>query len=150
MEHRSAEEGDKLFKRALEALRAGQTPSALALLERALNESDNPSWHSFLGYCIAKERGQVKKGTELCLASLQQEPQNPVHYLNLAKVHVIAKQKVDALRVLRQGMATGGSEEVAVLLSQLGVRRPPVLRFLARDHFLNKWLGILLSRIGLR
>jgi predicted Zn-dependent protease len=150
MEHRSAEEGEKLFKRALEALRAGQTPSALALLERALNESDNPSWHSYLGYCIAKERGQVKKGTELCLASLAQEPEIPEHYLNLAKVHVIAKQKADALRVLRQGMAAGGSEEIALLLSQLGVRKPPVLRFLARDHILNKWLGILLSRIGLR
>ena len=150
MEHRSAEEGEKLFKRSLEALRAGQTPSALALLERALSESDNPSWHSYLGYCIAKERGQVKRGTELCLASLAQEPQNPAHYLNLARVHVIAKQKADALRVLREGMAAGGNEEIATLLAQLGVRKPPVLRFLARDHLLNKWLGILLSRIGLR
>lgn len=150
MEHRSAEEGEKLFKRALEALRAGQAPSALALLERALTMSDNPSWHSYLGYCIAKERGQVKRGTELCLASLEQEPQNPAHYLNLAMVHVIAKQKGDALRVLRQGMAAGGSEEIAAMLARLGVRKPPVLRFLPRDHFLNKWLGILLSRIGLR
>jgi predicted Zn-dependent protease len=150
MESRSVEEGEKLFKRALDTLRAGQTPAALALLERALSESDNPSWHSYLGYCIAKERGQLKKGTELCLASLALEPANPAHYLNLAKIHVIAKQKGEALRVLREGMAAGGSDEIATLLAQLGVRKPPVLSFLPRDHFLNKWLGLLMSRLGLR
>lgn len=150
MDLKSSEESEKLFKRAVDALSTGETPSALAFLERALKESDNPSWHSYLGYCIAKERGQWKRGSELCLFSLDLEPENPAHYLNLAKVYVIAGQKPDALRVLREGMAAGGNDEIRALLSVMGMRKPPVLRFLSRDHFLNKWLGLILSRIGLR
>ncbi|HJV66173.1 MAG TPA: hypothetical protein VJ550_10600 [Geomonas sp.] len=147
----STEESEKLFQRALEALSAGETPSALALLERALKIADNPSWHSYLGYCIAKERGQLKSGSDLCLAILQLEPENPVHYLNLARIHLIAKHKADALRVLRQGMAAAGNNaEIAALLEGLGNRKPPVLSFLPREHFLNKYLGIALGRLRLR
>lgn len=145
-----SEDADKLYAKALEALNAGETPAALAFLERALKVKDNPSWHSYLGYFIAKERGQVKKGSDLCQASLKVEPGNPVHYLNLAKVQLINRQKGEALKTLRQGMAAGGNEEISGLLTRLGTRKPPVLTFLRRDHFLNKYLGILLSRLRIR
>jgi predicted Zn-dependent protease len=144
------EDVDKIFARAVEALAAGETTSALALLERALKVSDNPSWHSYLGYCIAKERGQVRKGIDLCLACVKLEPENPVHYLNLAKVHVISGHKAEALGALREGMTVGGSTEIRSLLNQLGNRKPPVLSFLSRDHLLNKVLGMVLSRLRLR
>lgn len=143
-------EGDKLFLRALEALASGETPAALALLERAIKKGDNQSWHSYLGFCLAKERGQFKAGSDLCLGAIKREPDNPVHYLNLAKVHLIAGQKPDALRVLRQGMAAGGNPEIVELLDQLGNRKPPVVTFLAREHALNKYLGRLLHRLGMR
>src|SRR6185369_15373086 len=112
MDPTSVAEGDKLFNRALEALAAGETPAALALLERALKQNDNPAWHSYLGYCIAKERGQLKKGADLCHAAMGLEPGNPVHYLNLAKVHLVGGVKREALGVLREGMALGGSREI--------------------------------------
>ena len=150
MEPSALEDGEKLFSRALNALAQGETTSALALLERALKQGDNPSWHSYLGYCIAKERGQIKKGSDLCLASLELEPENPDHYLNLARVQVIAGQKNDALTALRKGMSVGGSREILTLLEQLGNRKPPVLSFLSRDNPLNKWLGMLFHRLGLR
>lgn len=102
------DDGERLFDRAVAALAAGASASALTLLERALKLVDNPSWHSYLGYCIARERGQVKKGRELCLHSLQFEPENPVHYLNLAKVHRVAGQTGEALGALREGMSAGG------------------------------------------
>lgn len=143
-------DAEKLYGRVLEALAAGDTQSALAMLERALKQGDNPSWHSYLGYCIAKERGQVKKGSELCLDALKLEPDNCVHHLNLAKVHLIAGQKPEALRVLREAMALGGSAEIVALFGELGARKPSVLPFLSRDNPLNKGLGILFSRLGLR
>ncbi|HJV34820.1 tetratricopeptide repeat protein, partial [Geomonas sp.] len=85
-----------------------------------------------------------------CLSALQLEPDNPAHFINLARIHLVAKQKADALRVLRQGMAAAASPEILALLEGLGNRKPPVLSFLHRDHFLNKYLGILLSRLRLR
>lgn len=150
MELMPLEDVDKMFSRALDALAAGNTQSALAQLERALKVMDNPSLHSHLGYCIAKERGQVKKGRELCQGALAFEPQNPVHYLNLAKVHQVAREKGDAIAALRQGMNIGGSPEIVAMLEALGTRRPPPLSFLSRDHFLNKWFGMLASRLRLR
>ncbi|MBJ6751143.1 hypothetical protein [Geomonas anaerohicana] len=150
MEPVPQEDVEKLFSRALTAFSVGEYQVALAQLERALKLQDNPLLHSYLGLCIAKERGQVKKGRELCLASLELEPENPVHYLNLARVHQAAREKPQALEALRKGMSVGGSEEIKALLATLGTRKPPPLRFLSRDHFLNKWLGIALSRVGLR
>jgi predicted Zn-dependent protease len=150
MELTPFEEGERLFSRALDALAAGETPSALALLERALKQNDNRSWHSYLGYCIAKERGQVKKGSDLCVASLELEPENPVHYLNLAKVHLVAGHKPEAIGVLRKGMALGGNQEILALLGEIGTRKAPVISFLPRDNPFNRVLGLLLDRLGLR
>lgn len=150
MEPVPQEDAEKLLCRALAAFAAGEFQAALAQLERVLKLEDDPLLHSYLGLCIAKERGQVKKGRELCLASLELEPQNPVHYLNLARVYQVAGDKKQALETLRKGMAAGGSSEIQALLARLGNRKPPPLRFLPRDHFLNKWLGIALSRLHLR
>lgn len=150
MEQTPVEDGEILFGRALDALAAGEGLSALALLERALKQGDNPAWHSYLGYCIARERGQVKKGGDLCSSSLGVEPENPAHYLNLAKVHLIAGLKSEALVVLRQGMSVGGSREIIALFDLLGTRKPPVLSFLSRDNPLNRFLGMVLTRMGMR
>jgi predicted Zn-dependent protease len=150
MELSSQTEAEKLFSRALDALAAGETPSALALLERALKLSDNRGWYSYLGYCIAKERGQVKKGSDLCNAALELEPENPAHFLNLAKVHLVAGQKTAALDVLRKGQSLGGSPEIITLLDQIGKRKPPILSFLPRGNPVNRVLGLLLDRVGLR
>jgi predicted Zn-dependent protease len=144
------EDSEKLFRRAAAALEAGETAPALPLLERALKLQTHPSWHSYLGYCIAKERGQVKRGIELCRESLALESDNPAHYLNLARIHIVSGNKSDALTVLREGMGVGGSPEILSLLNRLGLRKPPLLSFLPRGHFLNRTLGVILSRLRLR
>jgi predicted Zn-dependent protease len=150
MDTGSEAEAARLFDRAVDALAAGETPSALALVERALKLNDNRSWYSFLGYCMAKERGQVKKGIELCNASLEVEPQNPVHYLNQARIQLVSGDKNEALRFLREGMAQGGSPGIVALLDQIGTRNPPVLSFLPRKNPVNRLLGLLLERTRLR
>jgi Flp pilus assembly protein TadD len=148
MEPLSGAEGE--FERARHALVEGNTVAALAHLEKALRLHDNPRWHSYLGYCVAKERGQFQRGVELCLSSLEEEPGNAVHYLNLGNVHLVTGSKSEALRVFRQGMANGGDRQLLAKLTELGMRKPPVLSFLPRDNLLNRYLGLLLKRIGLR
>jgi len=146
----NSEEALKLYSRAVAALDAGETSTALAFLERALKIFDNACWYSYLGYCIAKERGQVRKGAELCGAALAQEPENPTHFLNLAKIHLVAGQKEAALKALREGMSCGGSPEIAALLEKIGTRKPPVFSFLSRDHALNRVAGLVLDRLKMR
>jgi len=141
---------EKEFAQGIAALDGEDTLTALAYLERALKLHDHPGWYSFFGYCIARERGQHRKGRELCLSSLAVEPDVPAHYYNLGRVQMLSGDKEDALRVLREGMAKGGSPEIVRLLDALGTRNPPVFPSLSRTNPLNRYLGLLLKRFGLR
>jgi len=146
----SADEAAREFQRAVQDIAEDNSLGALARLERALRFGDNRRWHSYLGYCIARERGQVRKGIDLCQSSLELEPDNPEHYLNLGKVHLIGGNKDEALRAFRDGMTRTGDATLADLLERLGTRKPPVISFLSRDNPLNRFLGLLLVRMGLR
>jgi len=150
MEQKAEGAGTLEFERARRALSMENTVAALACLERALGLEDNPCWYSSLGYCVAKERGQVTKGVELCMSSLELEPDNPDHYLNLGKVYLISGNKAGAIRTFREGMVRGGSEEIMAKLKEFGARKPPVIPFLERTNPLNRYLGLFLNRIGLR
>lgn len=138
------------FEQARESLASGHTLDALARLEKALNLRDNPSWYSYLGYCIAKQRGQIKKGIDLCLSSLERERDEPAHYLNLGKIHFLSGNKQEALRIFREGMSKGRHEEIQKILDEIGVRKPPVITSLHRDNPVNRFLGIFFKKIGLR
>src|ERR1700752_2117357 len=98
---------EKDFERALKELGEGNVLAALACLEKALKTWDDPRWYACLGFCIAKERGQVTQGLQLCRTAIAHEPENPFHYLYLSKVHLVAGHKDEALQTLRQGMALG-------------------------------------------
>jgi len=144
------ESAEREFAQALVALAAEDTQAALASIEKALRLRDTPEWYSYLGYCIARQRGQHRKGLELCKESLAVEPDNPVHFLNLGKVYLAKGDKAEALRTWREGMAKGGSPELVQQLERLGTRIRPAIPVLARKNPLNRYLGILLTRLGLR
>jgi tetratricopeptide (TPR) repeat protein len=141
---------EKEFLRVRKELEEGNVLAALACLEKALKLHDDIRWHSCLGYCIAKERGHVTRALELCHTALEQDPDNEEHYLYLGKVYLVAGNKVDALKVLRQGMQKEANPEIAALLAAIGSRKPSVLSAFSRDNLLNKWLGYVLNRLGLR
>jgi hypothetical protein len=48
------------------------------------------------------------------------------------------------------GLRTGKNPELVRELERLGSRKEPVLPFLARGNPLNKFLGIMLKKTGLR
>ena len=138
------------FELARESLAARKTLAALTHLEKALKLQDNPSWYSYLGYCIAKQRGQITKGIDLCLSSLELEREEPAHYLNLGNIHLVSGNKSEALRVFREGMVRGNHEEIRRILTDIGIRKLPIIKYLPRDNPVNRFLGIFLSKIGLR
>jgi len=140
----------KEFVRAQQELDQNNVLAALACLERALSIWDDPLWYSRLGFCIAKQRGQVTRAFELCLTAIEHDPENSLHYLYLGKVYLVAGNTSEALTAFRQGMILGGSPELERMLDTIGVRKPPVISFLSRDNLMNKFLGIILGRFGLR
>ena len=136
--------------RGLQALGQDKTLEALVHFEHADRLGRTPLTASCLGYCLAREHRQLQQGLALCFAALRQEPGNPLLYLNLGRVHLLAGQRLKAITVLKKGHRLPGGEMVRPHLSSLGLRKAPVFKSLDRDHPLNKFGGKLLTRIGLR
>ena len=143
-------ESDELFAAGLEALARGDTLSALSLFERAIQMEDRPAFSCYLGLCIAKERGQFQLAVTLCEKAKAREPHNPLHYLNLGRVYLIAGKKDDAIRTFREGLGYEQNRQIIDELENLGTRKPPIISSLKRNNPMNKYLGIILKRLGLR
>jgi tetratricopeptide (TPR) repeat protein len=146
----TATEAEQEFAKGMAAFRKGNSPAALAHFEKAAQLGAAPLHLSYLGYCIARERGQMKKGIALCQDALAQEPDHAEHFLNLGRIHLMAGNKLEAIRIFREGLANGSNREIIAELDALGARKPPVIRMLRRDNPINKYLGIILHRLGLR
>jgi len=138
------------FAQAQRELDRNNILAALACLERALSIWDDPLWHSRLGFCIAKERGHQTRALELCRSAIEHEPSNPVHYLYLGKIHLLSGKTFEALQTFRHGISLGSTPELEQALESIGTRKSPVIPLLSRNNPLNKYLGIILSRLGFR
>lgn len=144
-------EADNLTAKGIEAINNGDLVSALAIFEKATHLNDSLTNRSYLAFCMAKERGQLKKATAMCDEALLEESDNPVHYLNRGRIYILAGQKVEAMRLFREGLARDEkNKEIAAEIVNLGMRKPPVLPVLNRKNPLNKYLGIVLTKLGLR
>ncbi len=145
-------EAEELFSRGREALKKGKTLEALALFEKAFNiEPENPRYQSFFGLCIACERGKIKEAITLCERAIQSEPYKVEGFLNLGRVYISAGLKLRAIEVLRKGLKTDNKNpEIIAELHSIGLRNKAIIPSLSRDHFLNKYLGIILSKFGFR
>lgn len=146
----SVTDPDQLFAKGLAAFKGEDTLSALVHFEKACQLEARPQFLSYLAFCLAKERGQYKKAISLCREALEREQDNQAHYLNLGRIHVLMGNKPDAILAFREGLAFGKNQEISEQLEELGARRTPVFPFLGRSHPINKFLGIVLSRLGLR
>jgi len=141
---------DALFKKGLESLARNEWTAALACFEKAAGLLNIPIHNSFLALCIARQRGQTKKALALCRETLEAEPDNSILYLNMGKIYLMQGKTEEAIEILRKGLTQGTNEQIIAELGRIGTRRPPPLSFLSRDNPLNKYLGIILSRLGLR
>lgn len=143
-------EARQLFARGEKELDSGDWLSALVSFEKAAQLECRPVHCSFLALCLAKERGQYRKAIAICQQAIVLEPDNPVHFLNLGKIHLFSNDKNGAIAVFRTGLKAGRDLRIIGELEKLGLRRPPVIPCLSRDNLLNKYLGILSYRLGLR
>jgi len=137
-------------ERGAAAAEQGNTLGALIHLENAALHGSTPLLASYLGYCLARERHQFEQGATLCLEALEQEPGQAIHYLNLGRVYAAAGQRELTIKTLYRGLELGGNCLILEELKRLGIRKEPVFRSLPRSHPLNKYLGLLFARLGIR
>jgi tetratricopeptide (TPR) repeat protein len=140
----------QLLKKGIAAADEGNTLDALVHLESAARIGSTPTLDSYLGYCIALERRQFKQGTGLCRQALLKEPEQAVHYLNLGRVFLAAKEKRLAITTFQRGLKRGRHRLILEELKKLGVRKSLVVPFLSRSNPLNKVLGKAFTRLQMR
>jgi tetratricopeptide (TPR) repeat protein len=141
---------NQLIDMGVIALNQGDTTRAFFYFQDAAKTGTPPVVLSCLGYCLAKESGEVRKGRSLCLEAVRQDPGNALHYLNLGRTCLLAGQKQQALQAFRKGLKTQRHPGIIAELKKMGVRRPPLFPSLPRDNPLNRYLGMLCQRLGLR
>lgn len=141
---------EELYKKGVAAIDRGDTLSALVFFEKAIQIENNPSISSYFAYCISKERGQYIKAISLCEEAMNKEPEIPDIYLNLGRIYLLQNKKEEAVKIFREGMKFGKNQRIIEELNKLGIRKPPVIPFLKRSNPINKYLGIILKRLGIR
>jgi hypothetical protein len=158
----------EIAQRVIFAIDRGDTLHGLIALECSPHLRSLPAVESYLGYCVAKERGALREGVRLCQSALNAEPNNPAHYLNLGRVFLIAHDKGKAIATFWNGIAKAPGAEAGVLgkraqrgharehnlileeLRRLGIRKKAPFPSLRRGHPLNRVTGKLLATLGLR
>lgn len=143
-------EAEQLFSRGLRAIEAGDMLVALVSFEQLVQLDDKPVYSSYLAFCIARERGQIKRGTALCEEAIEKEPENSLHYLNLGRIQLMASLKEEAVKTFRKGLSREPNKQILREIRKIEPRRQPVVSFLSRKNPLNKYLGITMKRLGMR
>lgn len=156
------------MQRVIFAIDRGDTLHGLIALECSPELRTVPAAESYLGYCMAKERGQLREAVRLCQAALSAEPNNPAHYLNLGRVFLLAQDKATAISTFWKGISKdpgaerlrlvgraqrGHSREHGLILDELrrlGIRKKAPFPSLDRSHPLNRVAGKVLRTLGLR
>jgi tetratricopeptide (TPR) repeat protein len=142
-------EAESLLEKGIEALTKGDILSALNQFEKAFHINNSPLISSYYAFCIAKERRQFSKAIALCEEAIKKDPQNPFHYLNLGRIHLLSNEKADALKIFREGLKYGVTPQVADATVKLVTPDPPVMPLLKKENQFNKYLCLMLKKLGL-
>jgi tetratricopeptide (TPR) repeat protein len=105
-----SDEFSELVSRGIKECDNGNTLKALMYLEDASREERTPLLNSYLAFCLAKERKSYRDAIALGTQALKEQPENLVIYRNLAKVYILARQRNNAIKILRQATKRGRDE----------------------------------------
>jgi tetratricopeptide (TPR) repeat protein len=138
---------EELFEQGNEAISNGKPKQALEFYQQAVILERAPLYLSTLAFCLAKETGDMARAIALCKEAIKTEPKSTFHYLQLGKIHVLAGEKKDAIRIYRLGLRIKNDQILINELSRLGVRSTPPISFLDRSNPINKLLGKLRKKM---
>ena len=104
---------------------------------------------SYYGLVLGLGENRLQEAVTYCTMAIKKEFYHPEFYVNLARVYQKANRRASAVDVLYKGLKVDNQDKtIHAELFKLGVRQKPVIGFLKRDHLVNKYLGILRSRLA--
>jgi len=130
-------------------LQEGRRREAMALFEAAIEIQRRQSharpqsrYLSFYGLCLALERNEIHEALRYCREAVTLEGYNPDIRCNLGRVLLRAGRRREAYRAFMDSLKLESSHEATLrALRVMGIRRQPILPFLARANPINIFLG---------
>ncbi len=149
------------YREIKDLITKGALSWALDATLKALREfPEDPLLTSYHGYLVASVDNQPRKGVAICREALKRlegtrssdaDLLYALSYLNLGRACLLGNLKSDAIEAFKKGLSHDpGNKELLSGLKKLGIRKRPVFLSLPRSHPLNKYAGIILSRLKLR
>lgn len=136
--------------RGIELIERGELSRAFNFFQNYSNqEPGNPIPKSFLGYLTAIFHKKTFQGLEMCLEAVKMEKEEPLLYLNLAKVYFLMNDRYHAIQAIQTGLKYRHSpfrNELMNFYRQIGIRRKPPISFLPRNNPLNVIIGKMMRK----
>jgi tetratricopeptide (TPR) repeat protein len=143
------ENPDALVEMGIQATAQGSYERGLIFLSEAYRRlsKERDAKHpaallSHYGLCLALHRGRIREAVEFCQLAIEREFYNGDNYFNLARVFEAGRSRRKMIDAIERGLSVD-ARHVGLLKMKvlIGIRRPPVVPFLHRDHPLNVSLG---------
>jgi hypothetical protein len=115
---------------------------AAAIENRGVAEQVPGIAYSFLGYGVARFQGKLREGLQLCEHSIKLQYYEADNHFNLARVHMLSANRKLTVQALERALKLDPDHPGLLALKlEIGMRKRPVLKWLDRDHPINRWLG---------
>ena len=134
-------------EKGIQHCRGGDWRVGLEILRKVARKEEKESklpslYYSFLGYGAAIVDGARKDGLALCQHAVKVDRYEPENWLNLARVYLLANDRQRGVKALEKGLKLSPRHPaLCELRREIGYRRKPVVPFLPRDSFINRYLG---------
>jgi len=143
-------EADELFHKGIRMLETNHLEQAATLFETALTleqksgADPSPKLLSYCGYTMAFARKKYNDGLQLCRKAVEKEFFNPDLFFNLGDIYLARGDKKNAHLAFTRGLTLSPEHpKIRSRIKEMGLRKGPVLNFLHRDNFINRFLGVL-------
>ena len=147
------------FEEVKKLLRKGSGRAALRTLKEALEKfPSDPFLMSYYGCLIAVVANDPREGIRTCREAIAGVRDSlpfgsefffPVFYLNLGRAYLKGNLKAEAVDAFHEGLINDPeNHDLLWELRKLGRRKRPPIPFLRRGNPVNKYIGLLVSKVA--
>jgi tetratricopeptide (TPR) repeat protein len=147
---------EELLRKGREALQLGRYELARELLgehcDRLSRQGIAVPEGILASYALALgHTRELKEGIGLCQRALISDRKNPHVYWSLVQLYLLAGTRKKAVEAMEAGLKVAPAHSgLLQIRQQLGVRRPPPIRFLPRNNPVNVFLAKTIHRLRSR
>ncbi|MBI5641673.1 MAG: hypothetical protein HZA17_14740 [Nitrospirae bacterium] len=147
------------FEEVKQLLRRKNGKSALNVLVHALEKyPGDPFLLSYYGCLLAIVENRTDEGIKICEDAIKHLDHSmpfgseffyPVFYLNLGRAYLKGDDKKSAITAFREGLRNEpDNHDLQWEMKKLGVRKGAAIPFLKRSNPVNKYIGMLRSKVS--